>query len=210
VTHGEVIRGGAAPTIWDDPEREQLAADLAAVTEQPARARLEPQNVKARLAAATRFHDRLGEETVSAGAPPHPHPSDQVRGLFRTLIKLCHPDLAADDADRLRREEFTARVNAAYAANNAAWLAELAREWQAGPLDAAATAPGQVPELRAAIELARRQLSEVRAEIARLTTAGLGELLFGSEDPRAAVQRIADEVRAEFRRQWDLLRRLRS
>src|SRR5689334_19837214 len=128
---------------------------------------------------------------VSADAPPRPHPSDQVRALFRTLIKLCHPDLAADDADRLRREEFTARVNAAYAANNAAWLAELAREWQAGPLDAAATAPGQVPELRAAVELARRQLSEVRTEIARLTTTGLGELLFGSEDPHAAVQRIA-------------------
>jgi hypothetical protein len=148
---------------------------------------------------------------VSAGAPPRPHPSDQVRGLFRTLIKLCHPDLAADDADRLRREEFTARVNAAYAANNAAWLAELAREWEAGtPAAAAGTAPGQAPELRAAIDLARRQLSEVRAEIARLTTTGLGELLFGSEDPHAAVQRIADQVRAEFRRQRDLLRRLRS
>lgn len=147
---------------------------------------------------------------MSAGAPSRPHPSGHVRGLFRTLIKLCHPDLAADDADRLRREEFTARVNAAYAANNAVWLSELAREWQAGAPDAAATAPGQVAELRAAIDLARRQLSEVRAEIARLTTSGLGELLFGNEDPHAAVQRIADQVRAEFRRQRDLLRRLRS
>jgi hypothetical protein len=129
--------------------------------------------------------------------------------VYRTLIKLCHPDLAADDADRLRREEFTARVNAAYAASNAAWLAELAREWQAGTPDAA-TAPGQVPDLRAAIDLARRQLSEVGAEIARLTTSGLGELLFGSEDPHAAVQRIADQVRAELRRQRDVLRRLRN
>ena len=148
-------------------------------------------------------------EARSAGAPPRPRPSDRVRGVYRTLIKLCHPDLAADDADRLRREGFTARVNAAYAANNAAWLAELAREWQAGT-PGAATARGQVPELRAAIDLARRQLSEVRAEIARLTTSGLGELLFGSEDPHAAVQRIAGQVRAELRRQRDVLRRLRN
>jgi len=151
---------------------------------------------------------------VSAHAPPRPHPSDRARGLYRTLIKLCHPDLAADDADRLRREEFTARVNAAYAANNAAWLAELAREWQAaGPDPAAAVdgaaSPGQIPELSAAVDAVRRQLSEMGAEIARLTTAGLGEL-FGSGDPQAAVQRIAGQVRAEIRRQWDVVRRLGS
>jgi len=147
-------------------------------------------------------------EANSAGAPPRPRPSDRVRGLYRTLIKLCHPDLAADDADRLRREEFTARVNAAYAAKNAGWLAELAREWQAGTPHAA-TAPGQASELKTAIEVARRQLSEVGAGIARLTTTGLGEL-FGSEDAHAAMQRIADQVRAEIRRQRDVLRRLRG
>jgi len=35
-------------------------------------------------------------------------------------------------------------------------------------------------------------------------------LLFGSEDPHAAVQRIAGQVRAELRRQRDVLRRLRN
>lgn len=151
----------------------------------------------------------MGETTVSAGAPPRPQPSDRVRRLFRTLVKLCHPDLASDDADRLRREEFTAEVNAAYAANNAARLEELARQWQAAAPHAA-TSPGQVSELRAAVEVARRQFSEVRAEIARLTTTGLGELLFGEEDPHVTVQRIAEQVRAEIRRQRDALRRLRG
>ncbi len=146
---------------------------------------------------------------MSADAPPRPHPSDRARGLFRTLIKLCHPDLAADDADRLRREEFTARVNAAYAARNVAWLEQLASEWQAGSRDAAEP-PGPESELRTAIEVARRQLSEMRAEIARLTATGLRELLFGTEDPHVAAQRIAGQVRAEIRRQRDLLRRLRG
>ena len=51
---------------------------------------------------------------VNVAALPWPRPSDGIRALYRALIKLCHPDLAVSDADRLRREEFTARVNAAY------------------------------------------------------------------------------------------------
>lgn len=143
---------------------------------------------------------------MNADAPPRPRPSDQVRTLFRTLIKLCHPDLATSEADRRRREEFTARVNAAYAANSGARLAQLAREWQAETPDAV-NPPGQMPELRAAIEAVRRQLGEVGAGIARLTRTGLGELLFGTQDPQVAAQRIADQVRAEIRRQWGVLRR---
>jgi len=145
---------------------------------------------------------------VTANAPSRPRRSDRARTLYRALIKLCHPDLASGEADRLRREEFTARVNAAYADNDSAWLAELAREWQAGPASPA-QASGDMNELRAALDAVRRQITEMRAEITRLTTAGLGEL-FGTEDPQAAVQRIADRVRTEIGRQRDLLRRLRN
>jgi hypothetical protein len=258
------------PSVVADLARERLAAELAAVTEALAGARLELQDVKARFAVLTRFHDRLlaplyaelddvhaqiaellaersgspgdqadaeaararaqesastaeaiadedaaapnddggGQTRVSADAPPRPRRSDRVRTLFRTLIKLCHPDLATGEEDRLRREEFTARVNSAYASNDAAWLADLAREWESGT-----TGPPlpqrDVPELRAALDAARRQLAEVRAEITRLTTTGLGEL-FGTDDPQAAVQRIAERVRTEIGRQWDTLRRLRG
>jgi hypothetical protein len=145
---------------------------------------------------------------MSADAPPRPRPSDGIRALYRTLIKLCHPDLAVSDADRMRREEFTARVNAAYAARDAFRLEALAAEWQTGTLDAGWPA-AQVPELRAAVDAVRRQLAEVGAEIARLAAAGLDELR-GARDPQAAAQRLAGLVRAELRRQQDVLRRLRS
>lgn len=145
---------------------------------------------------------------MTADAPSRPRRSDRARTLYRALIKLCHPDLASGEADRLRREEFTARVNAAYADHDTAWLAELAREWQAGPAGRAQP-PSDVDELRAALDAVRRQIAEVRAEITRLTAAGLGEL-FGTEDPQAAVQRIAGRVRAEIDRQRNVLRRLRN
>jgi hypothetical protein len=143
---------------------------------------------------------------VTADAQAQPHPA---REFYRALIKLCHPDLASSDADRIRREEFTARVNAAYAAGSATRLAALGREWEAGGREAAKP-PGQLPELRSVIGVVRRQAGEVSAEIGRLATAGLGELLFGADDPHSVVRRVADQVRAEIRRQRDVLRHLRS
>ena len=99
---------------------------------------------------------------MSADAPPQPRPADLARRLYRTLIKLCHPDLASSDADRARREEFTARVNAAYAAGSATWLAALAREWEAGGPGAAggsgtAKPSGQPPDLWSVIGAVRRR-----------------------------------------------------
>jgi hypothetical protein len=146
---------------------------------------------------------------VSADAPPQPHPAGPARELYRALIKLCHPDLASSDADRIRREAFTARVNAAYAAGNATRLAALGREWEAGGPEAAAP-PGQLPELRSVIGVVGKQVGGVSAEIGRLAAAGLGELLFGDDDPNAVVQRVAGQVRAQLRRQRDVLRRLRG
>ncbi|MPZ79784.1 MAG: hypothetical protein GEV28_05040 [Actinophytocola sp.] len=45
--------------VWDDPERDPLRAELAAVTEELAGARLELADLTTRLAGFTRFHDRL-------------------------------------------------------------------------------------------------------------------------------------------------------
>ncbi|MFE3458684.1 hypothetical protein ACFXKD_14180 [Nocardiopsis aegyptia] len=63
---------------------------------------------------------------------PRPPVGTEARRLFRDLIRRCHPDLAEDDADRARREEFTRRVNDAYARGDTALLAELGREWRGG------------------------------------------------------------------------------
>ena len=38
----------------------------------------------------------------------------------------------------------------------------------------------------------------------------LESVVLDCRDPHAAAQRIADQVRAEIRRQWDVLRRLRG
>lgn len=41
-------------------------------------------------------------------------PSAELRTLYREVAKRIHPDLATDEADRLKREQLMAEANAAY------------------------------------------------------------------------------------------------
>jgi len=38
----------------------------------------------------------------------------EIRTLYRSLARLCHPDLARDDDDRTRRQELMLRINDAW------------------------------------------------------------------------------------------------
>ncbi len=65
--------------------------------------------------------------------PQRVRPGEEARKLYRELVRKAHPDLAQEDKERARREEFITRVNAAYARGSADELRELAEEWAAGP-----------------------------------------------------------------------------
>ncbi|MCT2585718.1 hypothetical protein [Actinophytocola gossypii] len=139
------------------------------------------------------------DEPVEVGEPD----PDRARRLYRGLVKLCHPDLGTDEAERGRRAEFTARVNDAYAAEDAAALEDLAREWGA---DAVAA---DQDDVWAAVAETRDRLDEVRAETRRLRTTGLGPLCFGRDDPTTAIERVAARLRATIHRERDALAALR-
>lgn len=121
---------------------------------------------------------------------PVEHDPERARRMFRALVKLCHPDLGADEDERRRRAEFTARVNAAYATADVTALEELGREW------GVAAVPTDAESLWTAVAEARDELDEVRAETKRLRTTGLGPLCFGGEDPTTAIERVAAQLRA--------------
>jgi hypothetical protein len=68
----------------------------------------------------------------SAPTPP-PQPLDpageaEVKRLYRQLARRFHPDLALDEADRVRRTEKMAAINDAYAARSLVELVALAGE----------------------------------------------------------------------------------
>ncbi|MFB8210781.1 hypothetical protein [Streptomyces sp. NPDC056010] len=162
------------------------------------------------------FHDWMDSEGLSPEAsamltdqkvrpPKRVRPTDEARKLYRDLVRKAHPDLAQDEAERARRDEFIARVNAAYGRGDEAQLNELAEEWAAGP-----AAPSQ--ELSEADELYARldwltQRKELLTEWAQeLEESAIGAMLrMAPDDPDQLLEEIAEQLLGEVsQREADL------
>ncbi|WP_373311835.1 J domain-containing protein [Streptomyces aurantiogriseus] len=133
----------------------------------------------------------------SVRPPERVRPSDEARKLYRELARKAHPDLAQEDAERARREEFITRVNAAYARGDEPLLRELAEEWAAGPAPAERK-PSPSEELYARLEwLAERK--EMLTDVAReLEESAIGAMLrMAPDDPDRLLDEIADQLLAE-------------
>ncbi|RSS84476.1 hypothetical protein [Streptomyces sp. WAC06614] len=154
------------------------------------------------------FHDWMDSDGISddAGAmltdrpvrpPQRVRPSDEVRKLYRDLVRRAHPDLARDEAERGRRDAFIARANEAYARGDEQQLRALAEEWAAGPLPEAAGPTGS-EELYARLEwLSRRK--ELLALVAReLEESAIGSMLrMAPDDPDRLLDEIAEQLLAQ-------------
>ncbi|MFI9150890.1 hypothetical protein [Streptomyces sp. NPDC053367] len=129
--------------------------------------------------------------------PPRVRPSEEARKLYRELARKAHPDLAQEDGERKRREEFLSRVNVAYARGDEAQLRELAAEWAQGPAPAE-RGPSRAEELYARLDwLARRK--EMLAVVAReLEEGAIGAMLrLAPDDPDRLLEEIAEQLLAE-------------
>ncbi|WP_030939070.1 J domain-containing protein [Streptomyces sp. NRRL S-646] len=129
--------------------------------------------------------------------PQRVRPSDEARKLYRELARKAHPDLAQDDTERARREEFITRVNAAYARGDEPLLRELAEEWARGPAPQE-RGPSRSEELYARLEwLAQRKelLSLVAKE---LEESAIGAMLrLAPDDPDRLLEEIAEKLLAD-------------
>ncbi|MFE0519243.1 J domain-containing protein [Streptomyces sp. NPDC058954] len=129
--------------------------------------------------------------------PQRVRPSDEARKLYRELARKAHPDLAPDDSERQRREEFITRVNAAYARGDETLLRELAEEWAKGPAPAE-RGPSRSDELYARLEwLAQRK--ELLSLVAKdLEEGAIGSMLrLAPDDPDRLLEEIAEQLLAD-------------
>ncbi|WP_405760055.1 hypothetical protein OG234_17180 [Streptomyces sp. NBC_01420] len=154
------------------------------------------------------FHDWMDGDGLSPEAsamltdqpvrpPKRVRPAEEARKLYRDLVRRAHPDLAQDETERTRRDEFIARVNAAYGRGDEAVLRELAEEWEAGPV-----APQ--PELSEADELYARlewlsHRKELLTEVAQdLEESAIGAMLrMAPDDPDHLLEEIAEQLLGE-------------
>ncbi|GFE61058.1 J domain-containing protein [Geobacter sp. AOG2] len=58
--------------------------------------------------------------------------SMSIKSLYRGVAKAVHPDLASDEADRLRRQELMSVANQAYESGDRKSLEELFWDWEVG------------------------------------------------------------------------------
>lgn len=151
------------------------------------------------------FHDWLDSDGMSDDAsamltdravrpPERVRPSEEVRRLYRELVRQAHPDLAQDEAERERRDAFIARVNAAYGRGEEQALRELAQEWAAGPAPAEQRL-SESEELYERLEwLSRRK--ELLSVVARdLEEGAIGSMLrMAPEDPDRLLEEIAEQL----------------
>ncbi|MCA1223767.1 hypothetical protein [Streptomyces sp. 8L] len=126
--------------------------------------------------------------------PRRVRPSDEARKLYRELARKAHPDLAQEDGERARREEFIARVNGAYGRGDEVLLRELAAEWEAGP------APAPTPLTESEELYARLEWLSQRKELLTLLAKDLEESAIGAmlrmapDDPDRLLDEIAEQL----------------
>jgi hypothetical protein len=145
------------------------------------------------------FPEAAAMLTDQAVRPPERvRPSEEARKLYRELARKAHPDLAQEEEEQKRREEFLTRVNAAYARGDEALLRELAEEWAAGPVPPERL-PSAAEELYARLEwLSRRKelLTHVARELEESAIAGM--LRLAPDDPDGLLEEIAGRLRADI------------
>ncbi|GES31609.1 hypothetical protein San01_40960 [Streptomyces angustmyceticus] len=154
------------------------------------------------------FHGWMGSDGLFSEAqamlteqpvqpPQKVRPSEEARKVYRDLVRKAHPDLARDDAERARRDEFIARVNAAYGQGNEAVLRELAQEWEAGPAPAEERL-SESEELYARLEWLAERKELLAAAASELEESAIGAMIkMAPEDPDALLDEIAEKLLAD-------------
>ncbi|MEV5978746.1 hypothetical protein [Streptomyces sp. NPDC052114] len=148
----------------------------------------------------------LTEQSVRP--PQRVRPGEEARKLYRELVRKAHPDLAQEESERQRREEFITRVNAAYARGDEALLRELSEEWAAGPVPAEHRLT-RSEELYARLEWLsqRKELLSVLAKELEESAIG-GMLRLAPDDPDALLDEIAEQLLAQVSEREAELERL--
>jgi hypothetical protein len=147
----------------------------------------------------------------SVQPPKRVRASDEARKLYRELVRRAHPDLASDEKERLRRDEFIARVNTAYARGDEAQLRGLQEEWAAGPVPEERR-PSEGEELYARLEWLAQRKEMLAAVAEELEQGAIGSMLrLAADDPDRLLEQIAEQLLGQVtEREAELARLLRE
>lgn len=134
--------------------------------------------------------------------PPDPASEAEIKRLFRQLARRFHPDLARDEADRVRRTEKMVAINDAYAARSLAEMIALAKEPDTF-IDTGRHRSGQTEAqlmgvLQTELEGCQRRLKEIKKELRNLRFRPSVELSLEVKAARRQARDILAEMALEL------------
>jgi hypothetical protein len=138
-------------------------------------ARMQPENVRARNSAtqarsqAQESHAVFDESLATKPVNTKSSRSQTFKNFYRETAKRIHPDLATDDADRLKRERLMAAVNRAYEEGDEARLRAILEEYESSPESVKGEGPGaELVRVIRKIAQVEGRLVEIDKEIGKL------------------------------------------
>jgi hypothetical protein len=161
--------------------------------------RRNPSNVKAQETArqtrqkATESRNAISE--IPLDAPKGFKPSPELKNLYREVARRIHPDLATDEADRARRQQFMARANRAYEDGDEARLRAILEEYESSPETVVGEGIGSdLVRVIRKISQVKRRLSEIEGELKLVMQLELMELKNRVEDGTGQGRDILEEM----------------
>jgi hypothetical protein len=105
-------------------------------------------------------------------------PSEKLKALYRMIAKQVHPDLAADESERIRRTRIMMDVNRAYRAGDEQKLLTILAELNENPNVVIGDGVGaELVRVLRKIAQAKRRLSQIEIEVEELTNGDLYALM---------------------------------
>lgn len=103
--------------------------------------------------------------------------SPELKNLYREVARRIHPDLATDEADRVRRQRFMARANRAYEEGDEVGLKAILEEYESSPDTVIGEGIGaELVRVIRKIAQAKRRLREIEGELILLEQLEIMEL----------------------------------
>jgi len=129
--------------------------------------------------------------------PSSPAAGTRIKALYRQLCRRFHPDLTQDPAERARRTQTMAAVNAAYAARNLAELETLAEKAERSRWIETGTSEQRLAGLKEKLRQLQQRLEQVQHEIRELVDSPAAQMSLDVKLARRRGRDLLAEMAAE-------------
>jgi len=129
-------------------------------------------------------------------------PTEEIKGLYRKVAKLIHPDLSNSEEQRDLREQLMTEANLAYQRGDENRLQEIMNEWESSPetVEGEGIAAELVRIIRKIAQITRR-LQNIESEIALITASDLHKLYARAQDAASQGRDLIAEMAEQMKRE---------